>query len=80
MVALGNDRTGGALVSFHNSYLFPLSVLLLSFCSPIGATMHIASVSNKYLYAKLGGAERIRFGSFLVFSLQHSYLRSILDF
>jgi hypothetical protein len=28
MAALGNDRTDGAFVFFHNSYLFPLSLSL----------------------------------------------------
>jgi hypothetical protein len=66
-VALGNDRTGGALFSFI-TLTFPLSVPLSSFCSPIGAMMHIASASNKYLMQTLGGAERINFGFFPVLS------------
>jgi hypothetical protein len=81
MVALDNDRTGGALFFFP--YLLPFSSLypsfFFSFCSPIGATMHIASVSNKYLMQNWEERSGYTLALSRYFRLGHSCFHSILD-
>jgi hypothetical protein len=81
MVALGNDRTGGALFFFP--YLLPFSSLYPFFFFLLANWGHDAYSERfeQIPYAKLGGAERIHFGSFPLFSLRALVFsfNSILD-
>jgi hypothetical protein len=57
--------------SFHTSYLFPLCIPLFFFF--LLANWGHDAYSERFEqipYAKLGGAERIHFGSFPLFSLR----------